>query len=121
MTGPAFFIHLDLETGPSRDGQIKRKQFLEEQIIGILKEAEAGAVVMELCRILVYPPLARPKYKLLQSTPYAWPVLNRPTASPAQLDRPATANVFVMGVSWDNSRTSTSEGQKPSCRRAVPT
>ena len=29
---------------------MKRKQFLEEQIIGILKEAEAGAVVTELCR-----------------------------------------------------------------------
>ena len=29
---------------------MKRKQFTEEQIIGILKEAEAGAVVTELCR-----------------------------------------------------------------------
>ena len=29
---------------------MKRKQFSEEQIIGILKEAEAGAVVKELCR-----------------------------------------------------------------------
>ena len=29
---------------------MKRKQFSEEQIIGILKEAEAGAVVVELCR-----------------------------------------------------------------------
>ena len=29
---------------------MKRKQFNEEQIIGILKEAEAGAVVTELCR-----------------------------------------------------------------------
>ncbi len=29
---------------------MKRKQFSEEQIIGILKEAEAGAVVTELCR-----------------------------------------------------------------------
>ena len=27
---------------------MKRKQFTEEQIIGILKEAEAGAVVTEL-------------------------------------------------------------------------
>ncbi|WP_353846222.1 transposase, partial [Sphingomonas sp.] len=27
---------------------MKRKQFSEEQIIGILKEAEAGAVVTEL-------------------------------------------------------------------------
>ena len=29
---------------------MKRKQFTEEQIIGILKEAEAGAVVMDLPR-----------------------------------------------------------------------
>ena len=29
---------------------MKRKQFSEEQIVGILKEAEAGAVVTELCR-----------------------------------------------------------------------
>jgi len=29
---------------------MKRKQFSDEQIIGILKEAEAGAVVTELCR-----------------------------------------------------------------------
>jgi hypothetical protein len=29
---------------------MKRKQFSEEQIIGILKEAEAGAVVTDLCR-----------------------------------------------------------------------
>ncbi len=29
---------------------MKRKQFSEEQIIGIMKEAEAGAVVTELCR-----------------------------------------------------------------------
>ncbi|KQN00107.1 transposase [Sphingobium sp. Leaf26] len=29
---------------------MKRKQFSEEQIIDLLKEAEAGAVVTELCR-----------------------------------------------------------------------
>lgn len=29
---------------------MKRKQFSEEQIIGILKEAEAGVVATELCR-----------------------------------------------------------------------
>ena len=29
---------------------MKREQFSDEQIIGILKEAEAGAVVTDLCR-----------------------------------------------------------------------
>ena len=29
---------------------MKRKQVSDEQIIGILKEAEAGAVVADLCR-----------------------------------------------------------------------
>lgn len=29
---------------------MKRKQFSEERIIGILKEADAGAVVTDLCR-----------------------------------------------------------------------
>ena len=41
---------------------MKRKQFSEEQIIGILKEAEAGAVVTELCR----------KHGLSSATYYAW-------------------------------------------------
>jgi putative transposase len=41
---------------------MKRKQFSEEQIIGILKEAEAGAVVTELCR----------KHEVLSATYYAW-------------------------------------------------
>lgn len=41
---------------------MKRKQFSEEQIIGILKEAEAGAVVTELCR----------RHGLSSATFYAW-------------------------------------------------
>ena len=41
---------------------MKRKQFSEEQIIGILKEAEAGAVVTELCR----------KRGMSSATYYAW-------------------------------------------------
>ncbi|WP_157013686.1 IS3 family transposase [Sphingomonas parapaucimobilis] len=41
---------------------MKRKQFSEEQIIGILKEAEAGAVVTELCR----------KHGISSATYYAW-------------------------------------------------
>jgi putative transposase len=41
---------------------VKRKQFSEEPIIGILKEAEAGAVVTELCR----------KHGMSSATYYAW-------------------------------------------------
>ena len=41
---------------------MKRKQFSKEQIIGILKEAEAGAVVTELCR----------KHAMSSATYYAW-------------------------------------------------
>lgn len=43
---------------------MKRKQFTEKQIIGILKEAEAGAVVTELCR----------KHGMSSATHYAWKV-----------------------------------------------
>ena len=41
---------------------MQRKQFSEEQIIGILKEAEAGAVVTELCR----------RHGMSSATYYAW-------------------------------------------------
>ena len=41
---------------------MKRKQFAEEQIIGILKEAEAGAVVADLCR----------RHGMSSATYYAW-------------------------------------------------
>ena len=41
---------------------MKRKQSSEEQIIGILKEAEAGPVVTELCR----------KHGMSSATDYAW-------------------------------------------------
>ena len=41
---------------------MKGKHFSEEQIIGILKEAEAGAVVIELCR----------KHRMSRATYYAW-------------------------------------------------
>ena len=39
-----------------------RKRFGEEQIIGILKEAEAGAKVLEICR----------KYGISDATFYNW-------------------------------------------------
>ena len=41
---------------------MKQKRFSEEQIIGILKEAEAGAVVTKLCR----------KHGMSGPTFYAW-------------------------------------------------
>ena len=41
---------------------MKRKQFSEEQIIGILKEDETGAVATELCR----------KRAMASATYYAW-------------------------------------------------
>ena len=41
---------------------MKRKQFSDEQIIGILKEAEAGAVVTDLCR----------RHGMSSATFYAW-------------------------------------------------
>jgi putative transposase len=41
---------------------MKRKRFSEEQIIGILKEAEAGAVVLGLCR----------RHAMSSATFYAW-------------------------------------------------
>ena len=63
LTCPPF-----LHPGATRDRPLKgtdgmkRKQFSEEQIIGILKEAEAGAVVTELCR----------KHGMSSATYYAW-------------------------------------------------
>lgn len=41
---------------------MKRKQFSEGQIIGLLKEAEAGGMVTELCR----------KHGMSSATYYAW-------------------------------------------------
>ena len=41
---------------------MKRKQFSEEQIVGGLKEAEAGAVVTDLCR----------RHGMSSATYYAW-------------------------------------------------
>lgn len=41
---------------------MKRKQFSQEQIIGILKETEAGAVVTDLCR----------RHGMSSATFYAW-------------------------------------------------
>ena len=44
------FLREDLESGLSKDGQMKRARFTEEQIIGVLKEHEAGAKTADLAR-----------------------------------------------------------------------
>jgi len=59
---PVFSSSWSWSPTPERDGQMKRKQFSEEQIIGILKEAEAGAVVTDLCR----------RHGMSSATYYAW-------------------------------------------------
>ena len=41
---------------------MKQKRFSDEQIIGLLKEADAGAVVLDLCR----------KHGMSSATFYAW-------------------------------------------------
>jgi putative transposase len=41
---------------------MKRKRFTEEQIIGILKEAEAGAKSVDLCR----------RHAISEQTSYRW-------------------------------------------------
>ncbi len=41
---------------------MKRKRLTEEQIIGILREADAGAVVLDVCR----------KHGMSSATHYAW-------------------------------------------------
>jgi putative transposase len=39
-----------LEPVSQRDGRLERSRFSDEQIIGILKEQEAGAVTADVCR-----------------------------------------------------------------------
>jgi putative transposase len=39
-----------MEFGPTKVGRIKRQNFTEEQIIGVLREQEAGAKAADLCR-----------------------------------------------------------------------
>ena len=50
MTCPKNFLQKDLESGLTKDGQMKRKRFTEEQIIAVLKEHEAGAKTADLAR-----------------------------------------------------------------------
>src|ERR1700684_4647324 len=56
------FLHGDLESGFLKDGQMKRARFTEDQIIGVLKEHEAGAKTADLAR----------KHCVSEATLYNW-------------------------------------------------
>ena len=44
------FLQFEVESAQQGDGLMKRSRFSEEQIIGILKEQEAGATTADVCR-----------------------------------------------------------------------
>jgi putative transposase len=53
---------MELESGLTKDGQMKRARFTEEQIIAVLKEHEAGAKAADLAR----------KHGISEATLYNW-------------------------------------------------
>jgi len=57
-----FFLHLELESDPTKGRTMKRTRYSEEQIIGILTEHEAGAKCADLCR----------KHGMSEGTFYTW-------------------------------------------------
>ena len=56
------FLHVELESGLTKDGQKKPASFTEEQIIGVLREQEAGAKTADLAR----------KHGISEATLYNW-------------------------------------------------
>ncbi|ELT46233.1 transposase IS3/IS911 family protein, partial [Brucella intermedia M86] len=56
------FLQNGLDSGPIKDGRMKKQRFTEERIIAVLKEQEAGMKVADLCR----------KYGISDATFYNW-------------------------------------------------
>jgi len=55
-------LQKELESGPKKDGQMKRARFSEGQIIAVLKEHEVGAKTADLAR----------KHWISEATIYNW-------------------------------------------------